>query len=160
MQLLAKCGAAKRENHCCANLHRVAKKTGKQLDVRVTTVPLWIRYSKKRVTQVLVNYPVLRFSDWIKCIFSYGGHFFLGGRSLDEVGIHRKTLTEFWENYALIDPSHPFYQSAPRSSWGECIPIALHGHEGRGRGKEPVMVVAVQTIVGDKGKTNMAGFLD
>lgn len=160
---MAKCAKSKKDPHACENLHNLIRNNGNQLPVKVSTVPCWIRTSRKRVHQVLTNYPVLRMVDWVKTIFSYGGHFFLGGKSLDDAGSFREDLTTFWRNYQVIDPSLPFFAGPGRceSSWANTIPIAVHGDEGRGKCKNPIMVTSVQPIMPLCGnRTNMQGFLE
>ena len=89
-------------------LSRMAK-SGKLLDVKISTLPLWVRYSRKRPQQALVNYPVLRMTDWVECIFRHGGHFFLAGRSLDYAREFGVELHKFWENYKVVDPDFLFW---------------------------------------------------
>ena len=156
--MMAKCGRNKKDNHICEKLHNVIGKQGKRLNVKVTTTPLWIRTSRKRLAQQLVQYPVLLVSDWIDCIFQYGGHFFLGGRSLDDLETFQQDLWQFWENYEVIDPSFFFFSSVSRDEWVWSVPLAIHGDEGRGKAKQPVMVASVQCLLPLKGKQhNMQG---
>ena len=60
----------------------------------------------------------------------------------------------------MIDPSFPFFERVSPDQWCKSIPICIHGDEGRGRHKAPVMVVGVQPVlpIGDF-KTNMKGTL-
>ena len=160
LQKFAACGRAKTTSHRCRNLHRVIHKTGKKLNVKVSTVRIWIRYSKRRVSQALVDYPVLRMPDWVNCIFRSGGHFFLGGKGMEELASFQHRLVEFWQNYKVIDPSFPFLNKMPKGCWAQSIPIAIHGDEGRGRHKTPIMVVSVQPLMPlDNFKSNMKGNL-
>ena len=99
---MAKCGKSKTDPHTCSNLHRLLAKSGKLLDVKISTLPLWIRYSRKRPQQALVKYPVLRMTDWVDCIFRHGGHFFLGGQSMDNAEAFGGQLYNFWENYQKV----------------------------------------------------------
>ena len=63
-------------------------------------------------------------------------------------------LKQYWERFTSCTPEF----SLPESVWGQSIPVALHGDEGRGRLKQPVMVMSVQPILPLRpGKTNMAG---
>lgn len=160
LKLMAKCGKSKSDPHACSNLHRLLMKTGKMLDVKISSIPLWIRYSRKRPQQALVNYPILRMTDWVDSIFRHGGHFFLGGRALDESESFLQDLHKFWENYRVVEPDFPFFQNVPKKEWKTCIPLAIHGDEGRGRSKSPIMIVTVQAIMPLVGKkTNMKGTL-
>ena len=157
---MAKCGKSKTDPHTCSNLHRLLAKSGKLLDVKISTLPLWIRYSRKRPQQALVKYPVLRMTDWVDCIFRHGGHFFLGGQSMDNAEAFGGQLYNFWENYQVVDPDFAFFREYPKAEWNRSIPIAIHGDEGRGKAKNPVMVVTVQILLPISGKkTNMQGCL-
>lgn len=155
---MAKCGKSKLDSHICRNLHSTAKKFDKVLPVQISSVPTSVRISRRRPQRVPVNYPVLYLSDWAECIFNGGGHFFLGGRSLDQLGEFQSILLDFWEKFHIADPNFGFCNEVPRSEWHQAIPIALHGDEGRGRQKLPVMVMAAQTVIPLKNnKSNMAG---
>lgn len=155
---MARCGKTKLDSHICRNLHSAAKKFGKVLPVRISHIPTMVRISRRRPQRVPVNYPVLYLSDWAECIFNSGGHFFLGGRNLDYAGEFQQVLVDYWDKFHAADPNFGFCNEVPRSEWGQAIPLALHGDEGRGRQKQPVMVMAAQTIIPlQSKKTNMAG---
>lgn len=70
------------------------------------------------------------------------------------------TLETFWERFQQTDPSFPFFTDFPaREAWRSAIPLAIHGDEGRGRLKRPVMVVSTQTIIPVKEfRSNMQGY--
>ena len=162
LRRLAKTGKSKKDSHVCSNLHRVIEKTGKKLPVKIKTVPLWVRYSRKRPQLAFVNYPVLRITEWARYIFDSGGHFFLGGRSMDHLPTVRQELREFWERYRVIDPTFAPLQTwaAGDPRWEFNIPIALHGDEGRGRGKQAIMILSVQPVLPlHMHSTNMRGRL-
>jgi len=118
------------------------------------------RARKKPVAPVRL--PILKPSDWAKCSFSRGGHFFLGGKDdltqAEQVG---DTLQTFWERWKETDPDFCLYKDFPdKRAWRTAVPVAVHGDEGRGRLKRPVLVVSVQSIIPIKDfKTNMQGFL-
>ena len=162
LRKLARCGKSKRDSHACGRLHQVIGKTGKKLPVKVITVRLWVRTSRRRVHLIPTNYPVLRIRDWVDCIFRHGGHFFLGGHTLDDnAKAFRGELDRFWRNYRKIDPTFPFFRDNSESCYEHCIPIALHGDEGRGRAKQPILVMSVQPLLPlNDGKTNMQGYLE
>ena len=99
-------------------------------------------------------------TDWVDCIFRHGGHFFVGGRSLDNAKEFGVELHNFWENYKVVDPDFAFFGAYPQSEWKRSIPIAIHGDEGRGKAKNPIMVITLQVLLPITGKrTNMQGFL-
>ena len=52
-------------------------------------------------------------------------------------------LRDFWGKYSKNEPQHPFFEKVPNPDhWGEYIPVMIHGDEGRGRQKQPVLVIA------------------
>jgi len=157
---MAKCGKSKDDPHSCSNLHRLLMKSGRMLDVKISTIPLWIRYSRKRPQQALVNYPVLRMTDWVDCVFRHGGHMFLGGNPLGKSNHFRQDLRQFWERYKVVEPDLSFFGTVPECEWDTCIPLAIHGDEGRGKAKSPLMVVTTQVIMPlSEKKSNMQGNL-
>ena len=126
--------------------------------MKVSFVRLWVRTSRRRVHLIPTNYPLLRLPDWVSCSFRYGGQFFLGGCTLDDPSAFVMKLQTFWRNYKVVDPSLPFFRKNDESSYSICVPIAIHGDEGRGRAKQPIMVISVQPLLplGEK-KSNMEG---
>ena len=155
---MAKCGKSKRDQNACRNLHRTVATFKRKLPVKTSYVSTHYRRSKRKTAKVRVQYPVLRFSDWAECIFSQGGHFLLGGKSLDYADEFSQQLDDFWKKFRAKDPEFGLYRDIPSSEWDKCIPLALHGDEGRGRQKQPVMVLSAQTILPIReGRSNMAG---
>ena len=89
-------------------------------------------------------WPVLLLSDWLLTTFQdphYAGFFFLGGYKLDQWQDAQKMFKTFWERHAVVEPDvhveHP----------SQTIPIMLHGDEGRGQGKRPILVVGYQPVI-------------
>ena len=151
---MAKCGKTKLDSHICRNLHTTVRNFKRLLPVKMSTVRTYVRPSRRRPQKYLVDYPVLQLSDWAECLFNLGGHFFTGGFGLDHADQFKQVLNDFWEKFVAIEPGFDL----PRSQWSESIPLALHGDEGRGRQKQPVMVMATQTIIPlFSSKSNMSG---
>ena len=71
---------------------------------------------------------------------------------MEQLGEFEVELEQFWINYHTTDPSFCFFSSHSRSCWRRAIPVAIHGDEGRGKGKNPVMVVSLQPVLPVKGK--------
>ena len=155
---MAKCGKSKLDSHICRNLHATARKFGKILPVQISRVPTMYRLSRRKPKRVKCKYPVMFLSDWAECILDMGGHFFLGGKSLDEVDMFGVQLEDFWTKYQQSNPDLGFFRDVPKSEWKLSVPLAIHGDEGRGRLKQPVLVMSLQTILPtQEGKSNMAG---
>ena len=125
------------------NLHRFVHKKNMTLQVNVsfvnTPIKATSRYKKGRIAQ----WPVLKLSDWIRVAFEepYNGFFFCGGHRLhDEVDTITKMFQDFWDKYLFEDSNRPKY---PKYT----IPIYIHGDEGRGQVKRPVMVISFQPLI-------------
>ena len=156
---MAACGKTRTDSHCCRNLHRLIHRTSKTVAVNISTVTAPVRLSKrgKKKKSAMVQYPILRVSDWARCIFNLGGHFFLGGQNMDSLEAFGDTLELFWSRYSKIDPDLPFFRDS--YDWRFAIPYCLHGDEGRGANKRPVMVISFQPLItsADMKTSNMSG---
>lgn len=85
---------------------------------------------------------------------------FLGGNPLGKSNHFRQDLREFWERYKVVEPDLSFFGTVPECEWDTCIPLAIHGDEGRGKAKSPLMVVTTQVIMPlSEKKSNMQGNL-
>ncbi|CAK9002404.1 unnamed protein product [Durusdinium trenchii] len=146
-------------SHGCRRLHAFAAKTGRRLPVEVVLVPTIVRrISKARVREVDYDYPTLPLSAWMETAFSFGGHFFLGGRSTDHFAEFSNILRDWWLSYKAVDPNLPFYKDFPEDAYGFSFPIAIHGDEGRGRYKRPIMIFSYQPVITNfDGKANLKG---
>ena len=58
------------------------------------------------------------------------------------------TLEEFWHRYRFVEDSMP---ENPRRT----LPVMLHGDEGRGQVKRPLMVVSFQPLLSCYGGNNL-----
>ena len=153
---MAKCGKSKLDSHVCRNLHRTIKKFRMTLPVDISVVPTKLRLSRKRPQVIPCNHPVLHLSSWAETIFNNGGHFFMQGKDLSSVDEFSLELIDFWGKFTTTHPD--FGDDLPKERWGHSIPLCLHGDEGRGRMKSPVMVMSVQPLLPLRaGKTNMSG---
>lgn len=65
----------------------------------------------------------------------------MGGHTLDSWNEAQKTLETFWNRYSNIDPNVPAIPSCT-------MPMYLHGDEGRGLGKRPLLVISYQPVMG------------
>ena len=115
------------------------------LPVQFEHVDLPVRW---RYQHVMLPWPTLPFSSWVKTVFtkSYGQPL-LGGHKLEET--HKWTMmsSEFRERFKNArGTSHDvFRRHADRLQF--CCPIAIHGDEGRGKLKRAVMATSVQPLV-------------
>lgn len=127
------------------NLHRFIHRTNRTLDVPVSYVSTPVRTRVARRWSVArKHWPVLYLSDWFKTCMNHGefqGFFMLGGYKLHQLSDVEEMLETFWKNHAYINDHQP---AVPRRT----IPMYLHGDEGRGQGKRPLLVIGFQPIVG------------
>ncbi|CAE7855493.1 hypothetical protein AK812_SmicGene2567 [Symbiodinium microadriaticum] len=82
-----------------------------------------------------------------------GGEAFLGGHPLDAEDAYCNMLADFWQNYAAINPECAVFKRPDysREFASRLIPMAVHGDEGRGKAKHPIMILSVQPVIGPKG---------
>ena len=127
-------------------LHRFVHREGKTLPIPISTTPLTIR--KKGGGCMDVNYPILRLSDWMKFILGEaGGQFLLAGHHTWDTAGFSKVFERFWQNFRSADPSHDIYTRKSVNQRCYTIPLCLHGDEGRGLAKVPVMITNFQCVV-------------
>ena len=60
---------------------------------------------------------------------------------MDEWVDAQNMLKEFWSRYGKIDPT-----MVPTNP-SQTIPVYLHGDEGRGLGKRPLLVISFQPVM-------------
>lgn len=127
------------------NLHSLIYRFNLTLPVQFEHVDLPVRW---RNQHVMLPWPTLPFSSWVKTVFtkSYGQPL-LGGHKLEETHKWTMMFSEFWERFKNArGTSHDvFRRHADRLQF--CCPIAIHGDEGRGKLKRAVMATSVQPLV-------------
>ena len=124
-------------------------------------VKLRLRLQKPKVRELDLLYPVITFSSWVTYLLKHAPQYALAGYDLEQRDQFTSVFQTFWQRYQSIDPLHPVYANFAPADYGRIIPWALHGDEGRGAAKIPVLVVAFQFVISVLGvnKTNMSGLL-
>ena len=144
------------------DFHRFLERDGKLFNVKVSTPQIPVRrkvrlarhgrrFSKER----LEPYPCIYMSSWMKGILQECPKFVLGGHDPSSVKGLKETeamLLQFWQNFRSVQGDHPIYQRSPGEQ-ARTIPIAYHGDEGRGLGKEPVLILSCQLVIPYTGPT-------
>ena len=152
--------ARKGGNNFARDFHRWVHRDQKAFPVPISKLRVPVRKrgkinskGKRMVTQKKVDFPVILFSSWFKAIMESYPWFFLGGYALDspEWG---PMFGDFWRWFESVEPSHPIHQKS-ESDKQRCVPIALHGDEGRGLAKTPLMVWSFQVIIPSSGPNNL-----
>lgn len=166
MEKLARFGRSRtgkrRGSNAARDLHRWIHRDKRLLPVEVSTTRVPIRLRKrtkthgaKKVEHCWVDHPVVLFSSWLVTIMNLFPRYFLGGYGPGEIDKYRRMFESFWSNYRNVDGQHEVYQK-PSCDLGHCIPLALHGDEGRGLAKTPLMVLSIQTIIPSTGENDLS----
>ena len=144
----------------CRNLHRLLHASGAQFPVALTMVPVTIRLRKPRPHNEVVEWPMIRISDWARAILSKNPSYLLGGFSLEDADGWQHQFATFWSCYESIDPTHEVFRTG--LDLGRVIPFAHHGDEGRGLRAKPYLVESFQPIIGRNGmfSTHESGYLN
>ena len=144
MDQIGRLGAANYRN-AARNLHKFVHREGKTLPIPISTAPLTIR--KKGGGCVDVNYPILRLTDWMEFILGKaGGQFLLAGYHVWETG-YEDVFSRFWERFRPSNATHDIYSKKTAAERARTIPLCIHGDEGRGLAKVPVLVTNFQCVV-------------
>ena len=151
---LAACGPGGRGYlNASRNLHRLIHREGRCLNVNVNSVWTPVRFLRKgKVRKESIGMPVLMPSSWLRYSLSVGGEAFFAGECLDAEASVQQRFRSFWRKFQAIDPSFPFFQRADyQDVAGLSVPILIHGDEGRGSCKRPIMCISIQPLIGLRG---------
>lgn len=120
-----------------------------------TSFPIVVKKPNKSGHKIQVEktvpYPIIKLSSWMESILSGCPQFFLAGHTLHDQDIYGDMLESFWASHADLEPLHPIH-AKPREFRRQCVPISLHGDEGRGLNKVPLLVVAFQVVIPHNGE--------
>ena len=150
LDLLYQIAAAGRsETNACRNLHSLIHKRGLTLPLKIHTVEVPVRKRKPKVRKTWVHYPVILPSTWAKYLLESHSFLLLGGHDINH-GTWQRELAMFWETYLKTDANHPMVKpGAPPPE--RTVPLYIHGDEGRGKYRLPIMIQAIQAVVSFKG---------
>ena len=146
--------------NACRTIRRLIKRTpGVALKIPVNVFEIHVKL-RKPVRVLKTFWPMLTVSDWVRYLVSHKPQLLLAGSSVD--GAWRDTFSGFWRKYRQIDGSHPIYSES--FDYSSCIPILLHGDEGRGHLRRPFLVLSFQCLIGHQGletvnDTSLLGFI-
>ena len=157
---LAACGSGGRGHlNASRNLHALIHRQGRSLPVSVTSISTPVRrIHKGYVKAEHISFPVLLPSSWLQYSLSVGGEAFLAGQCLDAEASIQQLFRSFWRKYQASNPSFEFFQRPDyQDVAGLSVPILIHGDEGRGSCKRPIMCISIQPLIGLCGlqKVNM-----
>lgn len=152
----------KRGSNAGRDFHRFAQRGGKALPVKVSTIRIPIRkkvkigFGKKRTKDCDVDFPILLPSSWIKTLLNMHPSFVLGGHQVTDTEEFTSIFREFWGNFELAQPEHPIFSLFTDAQRKYTVPMALHGDEGRGLSKIPVLVLSYQFIIPFSGPNDLS----
>ena len=159
---IAKAGptSSKKFRNTSRNFHSWINRNGKTLPVKISRVKVRVVEQRPKVKQIEKTFPMIGLSSWAEYLLKNSPGFLLGGHSLDSTG-YKDMLEMFWNRYSKLDPSHPVFQRFEQGKRGNLIPYCVHGDEGRGKAKTPVLISSYQMIIPPGGleTTNLAGYL-
>lgn len=160
LKKLAKCARAQDEANVCRNLHRLLTHKEFTLQVQISFTKIDIKHATKRQALDKVAWPVIRLSNWVRFILeTQRGQLLLAGHSTSQCDLWEPVLEQFWNNYEQVDPGHIVFQLGINRR--RALPFLLHGDEGRGRMKQPLLILAFQGIFSHLGvgRLNQSGWL-
>ena len=83
---------------------------------------------------------------------SKGGEMFLAGHNIQHEALWKPLLQDFWSHFYEKEPEHPVYDPAHGLDVACVIPYMIHGDEGRGRGKQPLLTISFQCLFSHYGE--------
>lgn len=144
----------------CRDLTTLIKKTpGATLNIPIQVCRVQIKV-RKPVRCLEVWWPMITLADWCQYFMANKPRYLLAGYALDESQAWQGTFRKFWRTYQQLNPDHPLFSTD--FSWGHCVPIMIHGDEGRGQLKRPYLVASWQCVISHLGPevTNDTTHLD
>lgn len=156
----SKSGRARGQN-ASRDFHRWVHRAGKTFQVHISKVKIprnikkRNKFGRKVNTDTVMMHSVIHLSSWLEAVMQTFPDFFLGGYSFMDDHLWMKMLGDFWKHFRSVCPSHPIYSKteAERSC---TIPFAIHGDEGRGLSKVPLMVISFQVLIPSSGPENLS----
>ncbi|CAL1154067.1 unnamed protein product [Cladocopium goreaui] len=155
--------SGRKGSNAARDFHRYVHRSGKAFPVEISTRKIIIRKKvtvsggKKRKREKVADYPIIRMSSWMKAILERHPDFMLGGHSPFVNGgeNYKKMFEEFWDNYEYLGGDHPVFHLKSREERTRCIPLMLHGDEGRGLAKVPLLVISFQLMIPFSGPNDL-----
>ena len=141
--------AGRSSQNACRNLHSLIHKRGLTVPLRIHTVEIPVCVRRPKLKKLWVHYPVILPTTWVEYLLREQSHLILAGHMLEAM-TWKDELKGFWDAYLLVDPSHPM--NCPGGPPKELtVPFYIHGDEGRGKYKPPIMIQAIQPVISFKG---------
>ena len=131
------------------------------MPVKIDFVSTPVRKRKPLVKKLVVAYPVIYPSTWMDFLLREHSYLLLGGVDLRDHKSWQASLDGFWSLYKRYDQSHIMNQTGSPPTT-HTVPLYIHGDEGRGKYKLPIMVESVQPCISFRGTSfkNSSGLLN
>ncbi|CAK9059514.1 Uncharacterized protein SCF082_LOCUS31516 [Durusdinium trenchii] len=147
-------------NNASRDFHRFIHRSAKVFAVQISTTNLLIKVKKpnksgRRIKkEETVDFPIILLSSWMQSILPTCPQFFLGGLALEDRSLYHDMLQSYWEGFLSNYPDH-LIKNKPVAFKRNCIPIAVHGDEGRTLGKTPLLVISYQVVIPHNGPNEL-----
>lgn len=147
--------SGKAGKNAARDFHRLLHRDGKLFPVTISTPMIPIRrkvrgkHGKRRSREKLEKFPCLVLSSWMEEILRVCPKFMCGGHDpCTQEGLQQvqHMFKQFWDDFKSVQPGLPIYQRTADEQM-RTVPIAIHGDEGRGLGKTPILVLSYQLII-------------
>ena len=139
------------KKNACRCLHRLVEGAGVTLKLQMEAVSVVVRRTKPLGTS-RVWWPVITMQEWASHLLINYPKILLGGHTFDESHVWEPMFSTFWRNYESIDGTHPVFSGGQNGhNLANCIPYCFHGDEGRGKGRDPFLVVSFQPVISHLG---------
>ena len=94
--------------------------------------------------------PFLRVRDWLQMMVDNNCSHILCGLVRPDRNREVAIWEQFWKNWEAQEPQHPIFAAARAGhrQLGRCVPLLLHGDEGRSKKRTPFLVLSVHSVLG------------
>ena len=113
------------------------------------TIPIRKHYLKKE-TRSKSRIPFLRFRDWLSFLIQHNCTHILAGLVRPDHQREGDIWQAFWERYEKQNPEHPIFARvrAGEVNLRRCVPLLLHGDEGRSKQRQPFLILNLHSPLG------------
>ncbi|CAK9049258.1 Uncharacterized protein SCF082_LOCUS27308 [Durusdinium trenchii] len=147
----------KQFRNICRNFHANLLRDGRQLKVTVSMIKVRVKVHRPKVRTIEAEYPYISLRSWSTFLLQHHPAHLLGGFDFEDFDGYTSMFDRFWTRYRQLDPTHEAFTQFTDS--GHVIPYMVHGDEGRGKNKSPILICNYQPCIGVQGEefTNMKG---
>lgn len=123
---------------------KLCKRLKLALPVEMSHVP------KAPGTRYVGNMYMLKLESWINFILSLNNWHILCGLHRPDPPRERAILSRFWDNFRKYEPGHAVWEMVERGvlDLSRTAPLLIHGDEGRGRKRNPFLVLTWHCVLG------------